>query len=168
MGTRELNHCVLKVTKNEIELPNSGNLEDAEFVYKSWKITDANNSNAKVIGIGEKRGKYKYELMRRICALGNAGGGMLFWGINEDTYEIEGMALSKEEREEIPKYMRLWTDDFNGRLYIRKKFLEVREDPFNPSDAKELYVMRIKVYPETEEEMLFSLKLRQNKKVVKE
>ena len=57
MEKRELNDFVLKVTKNEIELPNSGNLEDAKFVCKNWKITDANNSNAKVIGIGEKRGK---------------------------------------------------------------------------------------------------------------
>ena len=63
-------------------MPNTGNLEDAEFVYKNWKITDANNYNSKVIAICEDKGEYKYELMRRMCALGNAGGGILFWGIN--------------------------------------------------------------------------------------
>ena len=66
----------------EIELPNSGNLDEATFVCENWKITDTNNANAKVIGIGEKKGRYKYELMRRMCALGNAGGGIIFWGIN--------------------------------------------------------------------------------------
>ena len=80
--TEELNSFVLGVTKNEIFLPKSGNLDEATFLYRNWKATDANNTNAKVIGIEENRGKNKYELMRRICALGNAGGGILIWGIN--------------------------------------------------------------------------------------
>ena len=46
----------MKVAEKEIELPNSGNLDEAEFVYRNWKITDANNSNAKVIGVGEEKG----------------------------------------------------------------------------------------------------------------
>ena len=39
----------------EIELPNTGNLDEATFVCENWKITDTNNANAKVIGIGEKK-----------------------------------------------------------------------------------------------------------------
>ena len=83
MTTEELNSVVLRVTTNEIELPNSGNLDEATFLYKNWKISDTNNTNAKIMGVGEAKGKNKYELMRRICALGNAGGGILFWGVNE-------------------------------------------------------------------------------------
>ena len=79
---------MLEVTKENIELPNSGNLKEAEFFYHNWKTTDINNSNAKVMVIGEDRGAYKYELMRRVCALGNAGGGILIGGVNEDTHRI--------------------------------------------------------------------------------
>ena len=83
-----MNSFVLRVTNNQIELPNSGDLVEAEFQFKGWKVTDANNTNAKIIGIGEEKGKYKYEMMRRMCALGNAGGGILFWGVNEDTLKV--------------------------------------------------------------------------------
>ena len=79
-----------------MELPNSGNLDEAEFLYHNWKLTDINNTNAKVIGIGEKKGKNKYEIMRRVCALGNAGGGILFWGINEETHRVEGIQFGEE------------------------------------------------------------------------
>ena len=79
---------------NTIELPNNGNLEDAQFVCKNWKVTDTNNTNYKVIGIGEEKATYKYELMRRICALGNAGGGILFLGVNEETLKVEGIKLN--------------------------------------------------------------------------
>ena len=81
-SSKDLNDFVLKVVKKEVKLPNIGNLEEAEFVYKNWKITDVNNSTKKILGISEKRGEYKFELMRRMCALGNAGGGILFWGVN--------------------------------------------------------------------------------------
>ena len=60
MATLELNDIVLKIATNEIHLQNSGNLEDAEFLYKNWRITDTNNTNAKVIGVGEKKGRNKY------------------------------------------------------------------------------------------------------------
>lgn len=70
------------MTNKTIELPNSGNLKEAEFVYQNWKATDINNSSAKVIAVAEEKGSYKYELMRRICALGNVGGGILIWGAN--------------------------------------------------------------------------------------
>ena len=82
MATEELNNFVLQVATNEVELPNTGNLDEATFLYKNWKISDTNNTNAKIMGIGEAKGKNKYELMRRMCALGNAGGGILFWGVN--------------------------------------------------------------------------------------
>ena len=77
------------------KLQNTGNLDETEFLYKNWRITDSNNTNAKVIGIGEKKGKYKYALLRRINALGNAGGGILFWGINEKTKRVEGLKIGK-------------------------------------------------------------------------
>ena len=73
---------------NEVELPNPEKLDKAEFVYKNYKITDVNNTHAKIVGIREKRGRYKYELLRRIVALGNAGGGMLFWGVHEHTNRV--------------------------------------------------------------------------------
>ena len=60
MTTEELNAFVLEVTKGEIQLPDSGNLDEATFLYRNWKATDVNNSNAKVIGIEENRGKNKY------------------------------------------------------------------------------------------------------------
>ena len=93
-----MNDFVLGVAKKETELPNTGNLDEATFVFKNWKVSDANNANAKVMGVGEKKGKNKNELLRRICALGNAGGGILFWGINEETLEVEGIKLTDEER----------------------------------------------------------------------
>ena len=88
----------MQVTRNEIELPNVGNPSDAEFLYEKWKLTDANNSNAKIYCIGEKKGKNKFELLRKICALGNAGGGILFWGVNENTNRVEGISLKDQER----------------------------------------------------------------------
>ena len=40
--------------------------------------------------------------------------------------------------------MRSWTDDFSGRLFLRKEFLKVKKDPFNVSgNAKDFYVLRI-------------------------
>ena len=36
--------------------------------------------------------------MRRICALSNAGGGILLWGINEETLGVDGIKLTAEER----------------------------------------------------------------------
>ena len=64
--------------------------------------------------------------------------------------------------------MRLWTNDFNGRLFLKKQFLQVRRDPFRSSDDVEgLYVFRIEVYPETEEEMYFALKLKKNDQIIK-
>lgn len=75
----------------------------------------------------------------------------------------------KEERESIIKEMRLWNDNYNGRVYVKKRFLEVRADPFHPfDDVKDLYVLRIEVYPETEEDKYFALKLRKKEKVFKE
>ena len=56
MTTKELNDFVLRVKNNEIELPDSGNLDEATFLYKNWKVTDVNNSNTKIIGIGEEKG----------------------------------------------------------------------------------------------------------------
>ena len=78
----------------------------------------------------------------------NEGGGILFWGINEDTHNVEGMKLNSDEKEKILKGLRSWQDEFDGRLHSKKEFLEVREDPFNPSDATDLYVLRIEAYPE--------------------
>lgn len=31
--------------------------------------------------------------MRRMCALANDGGGILFWGIDPETYIVEGIKL---------------------------------------------------------------------------
>lgn len=83
MTTENVNDFVMKVTEKEIELPNLENLAEATFVYNNWKITDTNNTNSKIIFVGQKKGKNKNELMRRICALGNAGGGILLMGINQ-------------------------------------------------------------------------------------
>ena len=88
----------MKATMRENILPNTGSLDKAEFLYKNWKISDANNSNAKIIGVGGKRGRYKNELLRRICALGNAGGGILFWGLNPDNGRVQGIKFTEEEK----------------------------------------------------------------------
>ena len=88
MTTQRLNDVVLQIAEKKIKLPNTGNLEDAEFLYKDWKLTDINNSGAIVRYIGTNKGKYKFELMRRICALANAGGGILLWGIDESTAKV--------------------------------------------------------------------------------
>ena len=88
MTTQKLNEIVLKITEKKMELPNTGNLEDAEFLHQGWKPTDSNNSSAIVCCIGTNKGKYKFELMRRICALANAGGGILLWGIDESTAKV--------------------------------------------------------------------------------
>ena len=53
MTTSELNDFVLEITNSKIELPNSGDLVEAEFLFSGWKVTDANNTNAKIIGVGE-------------------------------------------------------------------------------------------------------------------
>ena len=66
-------------------LQNSSNLEEANFVYKNWKITELNNSSAKVVTLGEKKGRFKHEHLKRICALANVGKGIMVWGVNEET-----------------------------------------------------------------------------------
>ena len=66
--------------KKKVELPNSGNLKEGEFVYHNWKATDVNNLSVKVIAVGEEKGSYRYELMKRICALANDGGNILIYG----------------------------------------------------------------------------------------
>ena len=96
ISTTQLNSFILKIISGKNKLQNSGNLEEAEFLYRNWKLTDANNANAKIFAIGERKGKYKYEIMRRICAIANAGGGILFWGVNEQTNRVEGIKLNKE------------------------------------------------------------------------
>ena len=67
---------------NKVKLLDPKKLKEAKFAYKNYKITDVNNANTKIVGIRGSRGRYKYELLRRIIALGNAGGGILFWGIH--------------------------------------------------------------------------------------
>ena len=64
--------------------------------------------------------------------------------------------------------MMFWHDDFNGRLFPKIKFLQVRKDPFRPSDVEGLYILRIEVYRETENDRYFGLKMKQNQKVMKE
>ena len=56
----KVNSFVLEMAMETIKLPNTGNLQEAEFVVWDWKITDGNNTNAKVVGIGKKKGKYQY------------------------------------------------------------------------------------------------------------
>ena len=53
--------------------------------------------------------------------------------------------------------MRIWHDEYKGRLYLKKQFIKVREDPFHSSNLKNFYVLRIEVYPETEDDRYFSL-----------
>ena len=158
----------MQATKEENKLQNNGNLDEAEFLYKNWKVTDVNNSNTKVIGIGEEKGKYKYALLRRINALGNAGGGILFWGVNEKTKRVEGIKIAEKEREKITQEIRLWHDEDKERIHIKKKFLPVHQDPFNPSDVEGLYVLRIEAYPESEDEKHFALKIKKKGEVIKE
>ena len=64
--------------------------------------------------------------------------------------------------------MRIWHDEYKGRLYLKKQFIKVREDPFHSSNLKNFYVLRIEVYPETEDDRYFSLQLKKNKKVFRE
>ena len=86
--------------------------------------------------------------------------------------------------------MRLWHDQYHGRLRLKKAFLKVKKDPFSSSDVKSLYVLRIEVYPQskaedeedekgekkpklkdekdTEPNTYFSLKLKKNGKLIKE
>ena len=64
--------------------------EIVEFLpqTKQLRIKMSNNFDIKIIGIGSAKGKHRWLLLRRICALANAGGGILFWGVNEETHEI--------------------------------------------------------------------------------
>ena len=71
----------------------------------------------------------------------------MFWGINEKTKIVEGFKVNQEEREKISQEIRQWLDDEKDRLHIKKSFLEVRSDPFNPSNVEGLYVLRVEVYP---------------------
>lgn len=86
--------------------------------------------------------------------------------------------------------MRLWHDQYHGRLRLKKAFLKVKKDPFSSSDVKSLYMLRIEVYPQskaedeedekgekkpklkdekdTEPNTYFSLKLKKNGKLIKE
>lgn len=68
------------------------------------------------------------------------------------------MELTEKERKEIPKEMRSWHEECNGKVKIKTDFLPVVEDLSSPLEAK-LYVLRIKVHPKTEEDKLFYLKL---------
>ena len=63
--------------------------------------------------------------------------------------------------------MREWHKHYNGRMHLKKQFLGVREDPFHSSNVTGLCVLRIEVYPETEEDRYFHFMLEKNKKVVK-
>ena len=51
----------------------------------------------RVVGVDLKTGKNKYELLRRICSLGNLGGGILCWGIDCNN-KVEGIKLNSEEK----------------------------------------------------------------------
>ena len=93
--------------------------------------------------------------MRRICALGNTGGGILFWGVNELTSKVQGINLSPKERENIPNYIRQWEGEFNQSFIMRQRFLQARPDPLSTSDVIDLYVLRIEVYPKTDKEKFF-------------
>ena len=57
------------------------------------------------------------------------------------------------------KEIELWPNEFYGRLKIQKKFIEVRPDPFSPSDVKDLYVLMISVCP-SDDDRFFSLKVK--------
>lgn len=70
-------------------------------MYKNAKITDLNNSCAKVVGLGEKKGRFKDEQLKRICALANAGRGILVWGVNEETDRVEGIKMDEKLRKKV-------------------------------------------------------------------
>ena len=65
--------------------------------------------------------------------------------------------------------MRLWRDNFHGRLTLKTTFVEVRSDPFQQENIEEnLFVVRMEVYPQTEEDKFFLLKLKKKRATVKE
>ena len=51
---------------------------------------------------------------------------------------------------------------------MRQKFLRVRPDPLSSSGAKDLYVLRIEVYPRNYKNKFFSIKVGQDGKLVRE
>ena len=161
MKTEELNAFILKATIRNHALLDTQRLEKNQFFYRNWKLTLTNNSQTGAAGVDWKTGKNKYELLRRICCLGNQGGGVLCWGISRDNM-IEGLKLSEEEKEKILLETEEWKNEFVGSLTLKREFVPVLADPFGPKKAESLDVLRIEVYPESQAEMFFALKL--NKK----
>ena len=60
----KLNSFILKSTMEGDQLSSTSSLNQAESLYLNWKFSDANNSNAKIIGVGEEGGRCRHELMR--------------------------------------------------------------------------------------------------------
>ena len=65
---------------------------------QNWFIINEKLGTPTIQGQGDgswrEKGSYKYELMRKICTLGNARGGILIWGTNYDTFRIEEIKVN--------------------------------------------------------------------------
>ena len=88
------------------------------------------------------------------------GGGLLIWGVNPETNKVEGVKLATKEREAILKEVQSWPVHYEGGLLLKSKFVEVQEDPFNPSDVEDLHALIISVEISLKEEKLFWLKVK--------
>lgn len=52
-------------------------------------------NNIEWIGISKFRSKRNYEIVKRICALANIGGGVLLVGVDESEKRVQGLKISK-------------------------------------------------------------------------
>ncbi len=59
-----------------------------------WKVSQGIN-NIEWIGISKFNSKRNYEIVKRICALANIGGGVLLVGVDEKNRTIKGFKINK-------------------------------------------------------------------------
>ena len=57
---KAVNSFVLNITNHKQLLPETGYLEETEFLYRNWKATHSNNSNAKIVGVSAETGMRRH------------------------------------------------------------------------------------------------------------
>ena len=109
----KINKFVVDATFEEKNIvPETGCLALAEFFYKGWKTTHSNNSNTNVVGVDFRTGRKMYQLLGRICALCNGGGGIVLWGVDPETLCAEGISLPENDWVKIDQEVKYWPDIF--------------------------------------------------------
>ena len=147
---RNVNKLVLDLTHNGDLLPNTYCLAETKFFRKGWKTTHSNNSDTYVVGADfEETGKKMHQLLGRICALCNGGGGIVLWGVDPETLCAKGISLNDKEWDQINQEMKDWSQKFIGRIRLKWEKIEVRPDSFEEEPIETLHVIRIEAYPDS-------------------